>query len=462
MLNMFKQFMTDPSHQIMFITGSAGTGKTTNLHLVDKHCTETNINHHICAFTHKAVAVIKSKVSEDVSVSTLHSFLKKKPSINESAVRYHEVATSESFGSINPETELLIIDEFSMIEEAEIQGIQELIESTDFKLSKLLLIGDPCQLPPISGKMLQIPDNYKYHFQLTKVYRQADGNPLIDTLTGFSTMIKNKSYAMTPEVKELFKPHDHYIKGVDIINEYVKSKKSGSDDIILAYSNRSVQNINQQIYNIMPVKERWSPSLRQQIIPNGEKDIDSIVSINIPFGRVDVIQCDLQDDITGNFYPNPEFKKLCRLYNEFDEVKLGSFITEDGEAKTYLYVFGHQTFKDFNEKILQMALQSNKAIEEKFDYIPAQWVKLPENRYHPLTQARREAWGRVYTAKNTICVDYPYCITIHKSQGSQWTNCFIKYREIYEMFNGKKDDIMMFGRLAYVAMSRASEKVYTD
>ncbi len=459
--NMFKDFMDDTQADIMFISGQAGTGKTTSLHQLDQYCYDHNINHHICAFTHKAVSVLMTKIQRDgAKISTLHSFLKKAPGVNDSATSYHAVNTNHYFGSIDQETELLIIDEFSMVTEDEIKQISEYIEDINYKLKKVLLIGDPNQLPPIKGKGVEIPENYKYHYKLTKIWRQADTNPLINTLSGYVKMIEAKSYSMTPEVKELFKPHDFYVKGVDIIGEYVKSIKSGNDDVILAYSNRTVQTLNEEVQQIHPVPHRWSPTLRSQLTPRGPKDAAMIVSVNVPHSRSGVLNYETEDPETGIVNPNYEFKNLVDLHYRYDKIQLAEFQMEDGEIHSYFYVFGHQNYKDLADEILNQAVNANKQIERQFDCNVQQWAK--ENRSHPLNRDRINAWKMYYAFNNVICVDYPHAITIHKSQGSTWQNVFLAHKDLYKAFQHRDDKEMMYARLAYVAMSRASNKVFTD
>ena len=82
---MIENFMEDTKELDAFITGAAGTGKTTKLKEVCEWLLNTEYTFQVVAYTHKAKQVLKSKLPEDTPISTLHSFLKKRPGINENA-----------------------------------------------------------------------------------------------------------------------------------------------------------------------------------------------------------------------------------------------------------------------------------------------------------------------------------------------------------------------------------------
>jgi ATP-dependent exoDNAse (exonuclease V) alpha subunit len=463
MLKKFKQFIHDDKANMMFIYGQAGTGKTTSLEYIINWCFQHDINHHTCAFTHQAVSILRDKIHhENARISTLYSFLKKKPTINVSALHTNEISKAEKFDNINKETTLLIIDEFSMVEKSDVEMILQYIKNPEYKLKKVLFIGDTNQLPPVNGIGISVPENYEYSFKLTKIYRQENGNPLIDVLSAYVKMIESQSYTIQPDIAAMLKPNSHYIKNVDLIDEYLKSKKAGNSDAILAYTNKSVEYINKQIHALYPVPERWSPTLREIITPLvDDKDPALVEVVNIPYSYDgDTMYAELKDQ-EGRYYPNPDFLILEKLHKQYDLIKLGIFDTEDG-MKTYFYVLGHETHKKVMQRIASDATKLNQEIEEKFKIPATQWVKDPTNRYHPLTIERRERWKIYYAFQNVICIDYPHAITIHKAQGSTFDNVMVKTKEMYDMFRDKQDDSMMFIKLLYVAFSRAKNKVYTD
>ncbi|MEM8987950.1 MAG: AAA family ATPase [Pseudomonadota bacterium] len=147
-------------NQIFRLFGYAGTGKTTLARHVAEHIDgETRF----CAFTGKAALVLKERGAPDAS--TIHSLI------------YKPLDTSEETPTFAlwdeapvRKAELIVVDECSMVDEALAQDL------LSFGVP-LLVLGDPAQLPPVSGGGYFTdaePDA-----MLTEVHRQAADNPII-------------------------------------------------------------------------------------------------------------------------------------------------------------------------------------------------------------------------------------------------------------------------------------------
>lgn len=147
--------------QIFRLFGFAGTGKTT---LAKELAGAAGGKVLFATFTGKASLVLRSKGCADAS--TIHSLIYK--------VEVDE-RTGEASFILNPDSELasaklLIVDEVSMVGEA---------LATDL-LSfgvKILVLGDPAQLPPVKDEGFFI--NAEPDVMLTEVHRQARENPII-------------------------------------------------------------------------------------------------------------------------------------------------------------------------------------------------------------------------------------------------------------------------------------------
>ena len=124
-IDLFNKFMDDLEAFDMFITGQAGTGKTTLLAQLVQQLLDSEIPTVVCAYTHKAKAILESKLPADADVRTLHSFLRKRPSINEEAKSIAKLQKTSQFGKPEP-AKVLIVDEFSMVSEADAMSIGEL------------------------------------------------------------------------------------------------------------------------------------------------------------------------------------------------------------------------------------------------------------------------------------------------------------------------------------------------
>lgn len=147
--------------QIFRLFGFAGTGKTT---LARHIAADIDGNVVFGAFTGKASLVLKKKGC--ANASTIHSLIyKPKQDEDTGLVEFH----------LNPDSPittaaLVIIDEVSMVGE-------DLARDLLSYGVKVLVLGDPAQLPPVKGEGFFI--NAEPDILLTDIHRQAAENPII-------------------------------------------------------------------------------------------------------------------------------------------------------------------------------------------------------------------------------------------------------------------------------------------
>ncbi|MDR0894559.1 MAG: AAA family ATPase [Prevotellaceae bacterium] len=185
------------TRQSVFLTGKAGTGKSTFLHYI---CVHTKKKHVVLAPT--GIAAINA------GGSTLHSFFRlptrpippDDPDLSLQRGRIHDVFKySKEQRKLIKELELIIIDEISMVRADIIDAVDRLLRVYSNNLrepfggKQLLLVGDIYQLEPVvAGDERDIlrrfyPTSIPYFFaarvfgeidlvsiELQKVYRQAD------------------------------------------------------------------------------------------------------------------------------------------------------------------------------------------------------------------------------------------------------------------------------------------------
>lgn len=147
--------------QVFRLFGFAGTGKTT----LAKHIAE-GIDGVVqfAAFTGKAALVLRKKGCGDAS--TIHSLIYKVDDVE---------GGPDPVFTLNPDSMvrfamLVIVDEVSMVDDE--LGSDLLSYGT-----KVLVLGDPAQLPPVKGDGFFINDTPD--FMLTEIHRQAAENPII-------------------------------------------------------------------------------------------------------------------------------------------------------------------------------------------------------------------------------------------------------------------------------------------
>lgn len=193
------------SNRLIYLTGKAGTGKTTFLKYIKQ---TTHKKHVVLAFT--GVAAINA------GGQTIHSFFQIKPGVYfpddkrlrrkspeddfDKSTIYNHFRYNNNKLNIIKNLELLIIDEVSMLNADLLDLIDRLLrtfrnrENETFGGVQVVLIGDIFQLPPIEKKELYryydsqfffssdvIKANEPIYIELKKIYRQKD-NDFIDLL----------------------------------------------------------------------------------------------------------------------------------------------------------------------------------------------------------------------------------------------------------------------------------------
>ena len=147
--------------QVFRLFGFAGSGKTT----LAKHlAADVKGNVVYACFTGKASLVLRKKGCE--GAGTIHGLIYK---------AQQDEVTGEYIFKLNPDSgastaKLIVIDEVSMVGE-------ELARDLLSYGTKVLVLGDPAQLPPVKGEGYFI--NAAPDVMLTEVHRQAAENPII-------------------------------------------------------------------------------------------------------------------------------------------------------------------------------------------------------------------------------------------------------------------------------------------
>lgn len=161
-INTVRRWLADPrAPQVFRLFGYAGSGKTT----LAKHLAD-GINGSVlyACFTGKAALVLRKKGCE--GAGTIHSLIYK-PKQDEVTGETEFVLNRDSAAAF---ASLIVIDEVSMVGE-------ELARDLLSFGRKVLVLGDPAQLPPVKGEGYFI--NAKPDVMLTEVHRQAQDNPII-------------------------------------------------------------------------------------------------------------------------------------------------------------------------------------------------------------------------------------------------------------------------------------------
>lgn len=160
----------DSEDQVFYLGGYAGTGKTT---LAKEAASSVSKNALFAAFTGKAALVLQSKGC--VGAQTIHSLIYTAFEHEETDPKTGDVVRIEwryGLNQLSPvaAADLVVIDECSMVGD-------RLGEDLLSFGTKVLVLGDPAQLPPVRGEGFFTRVNPD--LMLTEIHRQAADNPII-------------------------------------------------------------------------------------------------------------------------------------------------------------------------------------------------------------------------------------------------------------------------------------------
>ncbi|BBL53169.1 ATP-binding protein [Bartonella quintana] len=163
-------WLKDGHSPLFRLFGYAGTGKTT----LARYFAETvDGSVQFAAFTGKAAQVLRSKGASNAC--TIHSLIycpRGEEEVSDEATGKKSLAPTFALNrrSAAARAKLIIVDECSMVDE---QLARDLMS---FR-TPILVLGDPGQLPPISGGSFF--SNSAPDFLLSEIHRQARDNPIV-------------------------------------------------------------------------------------------------------------------------------------------------------------------------------------------------------------------------------------------------------------------------------------------
>lgn len=418
-INSIKRWYNDPnSPQVFRFFGYAGTGKTTIIKEFTKGLSKVKF----AAYTAKAASVMRKKGSP--GAQTIHSMIYqntgdsaaqklaenaeniakcKDPAqlliLEQERAKLLKIpAMGDSWSLLDelPDVELIVLDECSMIND----------DMADDLLSfgiKILVVGDPGQLPPLkgSGKFIQ----EKPDVLLTEIHRQASDNPII----ALSFQVRNDR-----KVPNVGMYGDSSVHSLNIPKPERDRLVLGSDKVICRFNKTRVQQ------NMM---KRTALNL-----PTTEPVVG------------DYIMCWKNNRNIG-LINGGEYKitKLSVIEEGKDAGWYEMEVLEDGNPVPIVLPRVHPyRFQGFlySENMRSANLQ-HPVLGQK--YVDA----LPISKRNDIVLAMTRAG---------VQMEFSHAITCHKAQGSQWKQVYV-INETYS--NGQFDE-----RWLYTAVTRAEETVH--
>jgi hypothetical protein len=505
--NRLHQFLKDDKTSEIILIGYAGTGKTTMITKFLNDVITNNIINKIviAAPTHKAVNIVKSKLFDSfeddrllhkINIMTVHRLLNYQSYIDSYGKKYF--ATSQNLPNWKI-YKLIIIDECSMLSDQIIDDITSTLNKTKNNI-KIIYIGDPAQLPPVSQNNSKIFTKNIEKLYLKNILR-TDNNNIMELSNAHRKWIfgdkitdlphiddficeKIRLYSSETNMKEIYNWLEKFI---NLTNTIENENETYNNNIILTWTNKKCNYYNQYI--------------RQKIFNKKELnkyEIGEILIFN-DFHRISINDEINDEKINISFYTSEQIKLLAieELDYKISEIK----IINDKDLPIAIQNKIKNKIKSINEllieplKIFSMGIKkiSNNIQDEPNQQIfnilsihPTSELKYKNiiDNFEDIIQKLRtscykildktenkdnmkqsEIQCRIDRKINQIWknwqasvidifaqLNYGYAITVHKSQGSTFKNVFIDISDILNNLN--TDEV---AKCLYTSITRASD-----
>lgn len=461
-LNLGVQWLQDRTALFFTLSGYAGTGKST----IAKEIIKEAINRHIgsiavSAPTHKAKKVISNTTK--LEGETIQSLLGLAPNVE---LADFDINKPEFSAKKKPTIEyykLIVVDEASMLN----KDLWEMLKEQARRFNtRLLLMGDSAQLPPVKEdkSMVFVDPDITYKFELSIVERQKDGNPLLVMYD----LIRNNLHKEhdqfhkedittivdRPDLETIGDPRSPQVKiGHEFINdrnkfglqvvEAFRSEDFGIDPNyckVLCWTNTQV--------------EFWNACIRKTLIGdlarNKQATQEQLLHASVMIPNELLMSYSTYNDGLQN---SGEYEVISMQFTEkkihWGDTKQYNTMVQgyrvallDIDQDTILNTFIVDPDTD-NITAFTRIFNSYLFLAKTKKAWPAYFAFKAENL---LLKEIRDAAGQLVCKKD---LDYAYALTVHKSQGSSYDNVFIDLQDI-----NKNKNWIERNKLKYVALSR--------
>ncbi|MEL6649205.1 MAG: AAA family ATPase [Bacteroidota bacterium] len=432
----FQFYRAFEERSTFLLTGSAGTGKTFMINLFTRILRREGYEVILLAPTGRAAKVITRRTKR--LAYTIH---------------HHIYSPRENaFGQVSfqlknnkqPAKTVYLVDEASMIGDDSGDGsnvclltdlLSYVFQSDPDR--KLILVGDPVQLPPIGyhqspalepGEIRHRGDLNVYHAHLDEVKRQMLDSGVLDN----AVLVRDAYLQHQADQLVLNTGRDVQVleQSYEALETFLGYYQEGNLErvIFLTYSNWQATRVNQAIRHHLHHTE-------EQLVPS---DLLMVVKNNYAWG----------DPKKLPFIANGEMGTVRTVYPETYEERYG-LKWMDAEI-------------EFVDKKGEYLLVECKLI---LDLLSEKQAQVENDRLYFVTQQRREAYyglpqteAKKLLAKdpyiNALQVKYGYAITGHKSQGGQWENVIIGFEPDYGQ------DLQAYIRWTYTVLTRAESRLF--
>lgn len=393
-LNLAWQLVQNTGHNI-FLTGKAGTGKTTFLRTLRERTNKRNV---VLAST--GIAAVNA------GGSTLHSFFQLPfgPYIPGTEFKSDNRAYkfSEKKRRLIRSLDLVIIDEISMVRADLLDSVDAVLRrfrdhSKPFGGVQLLMIGDLQQLAPVAK-----PEEWR---TLQQYY---------DTQYFFSSRALKEAGFVTVELKTVYRQTDQHF--IDLLG---RVRNNSADAQVLAELN------SRYIPNFNPPSEEGYIRLTTHNHQADQINDEELAALKT---EPKVYRAEIWKEFPEQSYPTPEELTL----------KVGAqvmFVKNDSNAAKRYFNGMIGTVVQMADTFVKVRPQNGGAI---IDVTNEQW----ENNHYELDEETKEIKEELIGTFSQLPLKTAWAITVHKSQGLTFEKAIIDVQ--YSFSHGQ----------VYVALSR--------
>jgi len=448
-LTAIEDFLKQGGPAVFILKGYAGTGKTTLLQQIALKLAEENREFELLAPTGRAAAVLRSKTG--LQTKTVHSALYQFKDIDGEPEDIKADVPADSYGQMRlifgmrandpDDQKLYIVDEASMLGDANTEASSYAHFGSGHLLTdllqlvgdnKLILSGDPCQLPPIGMEdspgldenWFRLQGRKVKSYEMTQILRQKAQNPILKTATALRSEYQRTQYPKWVKLPAKASPSINLSSYEQLKLRYTRHvMENGHDDAIaICFSNSNVKDINQVVRQA---------KFGQSDLPLQQGDILMITQNNY---RVPLTNGDFAEVITAG-----EVRSHANI--RFQEVQVQAKLT--GQLHQTLLCLqplldGSPNLSKDQQRMLMIDF-SRRMKEKK--------IKPKSPMYFELMKTD--------PFLNSLRANFGYAVTCHKSQGGEWEEVFFFLNKGMYIMSQKS-----LIRWWYTGVTRAKEKLH--